>query len=60
MEKIAWFRIKKRVFGDGYQVRVRTFTGEEDTVDIIPDLSQAQRKFDSLLESMIPLSERPI
>lgn len=57
--KIAWFRIVKRVIGPGWQVRVRTFSGEEDTVDILPTVDEAQRKWDGLTETMIPLTDRP-
>jgi hypothetical protein len=57
--KMAWFRIANRAIGPGWQVRVRTFSGAEEMVDIVYSLEDARRRWDELSESMIPLSERP-
>jgi len=59
MSKIAWFKVAKRVIGPGYQTRVRTFDGQEDTVNILDTLPEAQREWDKLSKEMIPLEERP-
>lgn len=58
--KMAWFRIVKRVIGPGWQVRIRTFDGQEDTVDILSTLDEARRTWDRMNEGMIPLTERPV
>ena len=54
--KIAWFRVIKRIIGPGYQVRVRTFDGQEDTVAILSTLKDAQETWDKLNKEMIPLT----
>jgi len=58
-KKTAWYRIIERVIGPGYQVRVRTFSGEEDTVMILSTLEDARKTWDRLNREMIPLTSKP-
>ena len=59
LPRTAWYRIVKRVIGAGYQVRVRTFDGQEHTVMILSTLEDARKTWDRLNREMIPLTSKP-
>jgi len=57
---MTYFSVKRRVIGPGWQVRVRTSDGHEDTVDILYTLAKAQEIYDHLqAEGFRPLSAKP-
>jgi hypothetical protein len=56
----AQFIIRKSIYGEYWQVRVRDLRGgSEDTVDRLHSLAEAQAAWDSMSQTMRPVYARP-